>query len=129
MLFQPPGEILKAKRLCEQWAIYYELRPPPAPTPSEPIAILFGMDEVKVDYRKNRIRFPESGWVECPGLLTAKDPLDWVALRQHAETWSVILGNGSPYEGHHPGLPTKNGVIMAMPAAVGAGLLDGKPPQ
>lgn len=109
---------MKTKKLVELCSIYYEIRPMPKPTDRDRAAILFGTDDVKLDYRRNKVRLPDIGWVDAQGLQGAKHAIEWIAVLEEGDAWVVLAGAGSPYDGTNPVLPRKDGVILAMPAVM-----------
>jgi hypothetical protein len=79
----------------------------------EPIALLFGIDEVKLDKRRDRIRVGPFGWIPCDLALLPGKP-GWVAFVMDDENPQVVLGTGNPFE-TGCGLPEKDGVVLAIP--------------
>ncbi|VVE35993.1 hypothetical protein [Pandoraea terrigena] len=111
-----PTRTMNARQLTSLWehyAVANNLRLQEA----DSIATLFGMDEVDVDYTYSRIVLPDAGVVEVEGLADQEGEIEWVALVDTDESMWVVLGTGTPFEAQDT-LPTVNGVVMAVPAAV-----------
>jgi hypothetical protein len=81
------------------------------------IATLFGMDEVEIDYPLGRIVLPDAGVVQVEDLAGQEGNIEWVALVDKHDSMWVVLGTGTPFESQDC-LPTVDGVVMAVPAAV-----------
>ncbi|MBB5546626.1 hypothetical protein A8H39_01760 [Paraburkholderia fungorum] len=99
--------------LWEHYAISNNIRLQEA----DSVATLFGMDEVEIDYSRGHIVLPDAGVVEVEGLAGQEGEIEWVALVDRNESMWVVLGTGTPFESQDS-LPTVNGVVMAVPAAV-----------
>lgn len=100
--------------------------------------ILFGEDDIKINYKTKKIRFrPDTEWIDMDERImnVPKSLIQWGALvfkhpeiagtdengMEHAEI-DVIIGTGNPFsyvvDGKENGLPIIDGVIVAAPAAV-----------
>lgn len=108
---------MKAKKLVELFNIYSTVHPNRPEHSDSPVALLFAVDEVKIDYRRGRIRLPQFGWQSCPEMVGYSGNIDWVAVCKEGEGWALAFGEGSPFEAADV-LPTENGYILAVPAVL-----------
>jgi hypothetical protein len=87
---------------------------------TDPMAMLFGENEVVLDVVKRLITLPGMEPMECDAIEPDAPP-EWYALcKDHKEKgWSVILGYGDPYGAEWAEeLPGRNGVIFATPGTL-----------
>lgn len=113
---------MKAKAIQREWASHMDnlaLLGQVVPiADDEPIAMLFGLDEVRVDAAKRTVKLPGFGKIPFDGDVS-KLAFEWVAVYQHNGEWVVSFGAGSPFGAEAATkLPTKNGVVCAVPAAL-----------
>ena len=92
-------------------------RPPVFASPTDPVAILFGSDQFRINWDNRTITLPLIG--EHP-LDDADEPYEpeWVALiPDNACPWvTLMLGIGNPYRADADNhLPRKRGQILAVP--------------
>ncbi|BBA45457.1 TPA: hypothetical protein ACK3Q6_008157 [Burkholderia cepacia] len=87
------------------------------PLESERIATLYGTDEVEIDLANGRIVLSDVGTIEVEGVASHIGEVDWIALVAADDEMSLVLGTGSPFDATGS-LPTKDGVVMAIPAEV-----------
>jgi hypothetical protein len=73
--------------------------------PDTPFTILYGTDEFRLDRRAGRIHLPDVGWVDCPDIVSHKDPVGWVGIHHVCGTLEAVLGNGSPFSLDTPTIP------------------------
>jgi hypothetical protein len=102
--------------------------------------ILFGEDDIKINYKTKKIRFkPDTQWIDMDERLlnVPKSLIQWGALVfKHDEdrtdengleeaSIEVVIGTGNPFsyivDGKENGLPVVNGTIIAAPAVVYTG--------
>ena len=113
---------MKAKAIQREWASHmYNLVLLGQDEPvaeDEPIAMLFGLDEIRVDIAKRTIKLPGFGKMPFDGDVSQL-AFEWVAVYQSNGEWVVSFGAGSPFGAEAAKvLPTKNGVVCAVPAAL-----------
>ena len=90
----------------------------PVATDMDAVALIFGLDEVKIDWANSRIKFPEMGWVKTNQPSSTFGKFEWVALIYNRDQWQVILSDAPLFSPSvSPALPMKDGVFMAWPAA------------
>ncbi|MCP4528533.1 MAG: hypothetical protein GY833_21860 [Aestuariibacter sp.] len=82
-------------------------------------AILFGDDQFKVDYRKNRVRLPDVGWLDLGEPLPKDEKPDVVAVVQADGGFELqFLFTDNPFDPEGTELPVKNGAVVATPHAL-----------
>lgn len=114
---------MKAKRLIELFNIYSTVHPNRPEHSDQPVALLFAADEIKIDYRRGRVRLPQFGWQSCAEMVGYSGTIDWVAVCKEGDDWVLAFGEGSPFEASHV-LPTENGYILAVPACLSFAALE-----
>ena len=95
--------------------------------PEDPMAMLWGDDEVTLDVQKGQIIIPQFGAIACEAIEPPAPP-EWYAICNDfkEEGWSVVLGYGDPYAPEWiDKLPGRNGVIFATPASMAGGGITG----
>ncbi|TES63837.1 hypothetical protein E2P84_38910 [Burkholderia cepacia] len=107
---------MNAKQLTSLW--YHHGASTAYPTlESGRIATLYGADEVEIDLAKGLIVLSDVGTIEVEGVASHIGKVDWIALVAADGEMSVVLGTGSPFDATDS-LPTKGGVVVAIPAEV-----------
>ena len=118
---------MKIKQITTLWFRYMELmkkHEKVKPLSSEDqVAILYGSDQFKVDWKRSRIRMAGM-WIPC-GNLDPKSPSpDWVAMITEPEgKFSIVLGQGSPFDldyHNEENVLFDGNMIVAMPSVVEA---------
>lgn len=107
---------MNAKQLTSLW--YHHGASTAYPSlESDCIATLYGTDEVEVDLPRGRVVLSDVGTIEVEGVASHIGEIDWIALVAADGEMSLVLGTGSPFDATDS-LPTKDGVVMAIPAEV-----------
>ncbi|MDN7577443.1 hypothetical protein QZM25_33040 [Burkholderia contaminans] len=107
---------MNAKQLTSLW--YHHGASTAYPTlESARIATLYGADEAEIDLAKGLIVLSDVGTIEVEGVASHIGEVDWIALVAADDEMSVVLGTGSPFDATDS-LPTRDGVVMAIPAEV-----------
>ncbi|PRD92248.1 hypothetical protein [Burkholderia contaminans] len=107
---------MNAKQLTSLWYHHGASTVYP-PLESDRIATLYGTDEVEIDLANGRIVLSDVGTIEVEGVANQIAVVEWLALVSAGGEMSVVLGTGSPFDATDS-LPTKDGVVMAIPAEV-----------
>lgn len=84
------------------------------------VALLYGLDEVRINTSRPEISIPVVGWIEIEDDARRADP-SWVAIfdSNGQGNWQVVLGRGSPFTDAQPlPLPKRHGKVMAIPFSV-----------
>jgi hypothetical protein len=111
---------MNSQLIAEQWTAYMAANKGNiAPlSNTEPFAVLFAKEEVRIDEETGRFFLPTIGWIdqtELPDLAA----YDWIAMVEDGEGSSFILGEGSPFADEMIDvLPSIDGVIRAIPASI-----------
>lgn len=87
----------------------------------DPSAILFGTDQFKINFKKEKVFIPGINWTKVPGInkLSRFDRknIDWVAVVSDHINYNIVLGASNPYE-DTDNLPVKNGHVVAIPSSL-----------
>ena len=107
---------MNAKQLTSLWYHHGASTAYP-PLESDSIATLYGTDEVEIDLTRGRVVLSDVGTIEVEDVASHIGEIDWIALVAADGEMSLVLGTGSPFDATDS-LPTKDGVVMAIPAEV-----------
>lgn len=110
---------MTGKELLQRFIAYTSGSGHPHADPNEPMATLYGLDEVVVDYQARTVTLPNLGLVQCPTLRPASN-VGWYATTPIPNAGlQFIIGEGDPFVAA-PGnpLPTKGMFVMALPYSI-----------
>lgn len=116
---------MKQKEIIEEHAWYLQNLPGPLQAPrvdsDDAMAMLFGEDLFECDLKGGQVQIRGLGVFNLETALPIGPP-QWCALisERTEGSFSLVLGYGSPFAEGSP-LPRKDGVIIALPAAVDFG--------
>lgn len=97
--------------------------------PDDPVATLYGLDEVVVNLAEKTVLLPELGLATCPSLESVRGA-EWFATIPTKDGIRFAVGVGNPYDSSAQGaLPQKNGVVTALPYSVLRVAADAPPPR
>ena len=105
--------------LAQRFIAYTSASGHPPADPDEPMATLYGLDQVVLDYRARTVLLPGIGLVQCPTLRPASN-VGWYATTLIPNVGlQFVMGEGDPFTpaSTNP-LPTKGMFVMALPYAV-----------
>lgn len=87
--------------------------------PGDVTAVLYGLDECFVDVAAQTVTLPEHGTVNVPTLDRAAGAEWFATITYPGKGMAFAIGLGDPYlPGKANPLPTKNGVVTAVPYRV-----------
>jgi hypothetical protein len=110
---------VKAKAIYQLWQEYMHSVRDRVPMVSgqDTVALLFGTDEIKIDWVKNRVKIPEMGWVPTNQPAGTLGKFEWAAMIYKEDQWQLVLSDAPLFtEAVNGVLPSKNGVFLAFPS-------------
>jgi len=115
---------MKHKQLVSHFLAYMAANPPREDEEgNEPVAMLYGTDEVKINFKREAVRFENREWIPVPGLSQHVGRVEWVAVIPQEDGANVVFGEGPPFGSEAAKhLPARNGRILAAPAKTLAAL-------
>ena len=110
---------MTGQELAQRFIDYTNASGHPHADPSEPMATLFGLDEVVVNYHARTVLLPDLGLVQCPTLRPASN-VGWYATTPIPNVGlQFVMGEGDPFTPAPTNpLPTKGMFVMALPYTV-----------
>jgi hypothetical protein len=110
---------MTGQELAQRFIDYSNTSGHPRAEPNEPMATLYGLDEVVVDHQARTVLLPDFGLVQCPTLRPTTN-VDWYATTPIPNVGlQFVMGAGDPFTPAPANpLPTKGMFVMALPYAI-----------
>ena len=111
--------IMTGAELAKRFIEYSQTNGHPHAEPGAPMATIYGLDEVVVDYQGRTVLLPEFGLVQCPTLRPADNTAWYATTPIPGVGLQFVVGTGDPFvpAPDNP-LPTRGMFVMALPHAV-----------